>query len=263
MQPVATHQPVRPIEMVDVAVGALQPPGGLVVEHVNWSVDAGDFWVIGGLQGAGKSDFLFTTGGLMPPLEGSYRMFGETMPIFEESRLRTRLRLGLVFDSGQLLSRLTASENVALPLMYHRNLSLAQAQPLVQNLLAALDLVPWGESLPGGLGWNWQKRVGLARALSLQPEILLIDDPLAGLDLRHGNWWLGFLEQLSKGHPLMDGRPMTLVVTTSDLRPWQGLARQFAILQAQRLTLLGSWEAVETGKAESVRELMTMKPSRD
>jgi ABC-type transporter Mla maintaining outer membrane lipid asymmetry ATPase subunit MlaF len=248
-------QPV--IEMVDVAVSAMHEPR-LVAEQVNWTVNAGDYWVIGGLQGSGKSDFLFLTGGLMPPVRGSYRMFGEVMPIFEDARLPTRLRLGLVFETGQLLNHLTVWENVALPLRYHRNLNLPQAQPLIQNWIEAMELEPYKDSFPGVLGRNWQKRAGLARALTLAPEILLVDSPLTGLDLRHVSWWLDCLDELAKGHALLQGRPMTLVVTTSDLGPWKGRARQFAMLRAQRLTVLGTWAEVETARTEQVQELISL-----
>src|SRR5439155_17579009 len=140
--------------------------------------------------------------GLMPPAEGSYRLFGEEMPIFDEGRLRHRLRLGLVFDGGQLLSHLTVWENVALPMRYHGSLTEMEAHQEAQKLLEALELAPWTESTPGAIGRNRQKRVGLARALALRPEVLLVDAPLTGLDLPHRNWWLGLLDQLSKGHPL-------------------------------------------------------------
>jgi len=119
-----------------------------------------------------------------------------------------------------------------------------------------MELAPWADSTKGAIGHNWQKRVGLARALTLQPEVLLIDNPLAGLDLRHVNWWLGFLGELSKGNHLVHQRPMTLAVSTADLRPWKGHARQFATLRNKRLSLLGSWAQLEAGSEELVRELL-------
>ena len=96
------------------------------------------------------------------------------------------------------------------------------------------------------------------RALVLKPELLLVDDPLAGLDPRHTNWWLGFLDALCRGHPLLEGRPITVVVTTADLRPWKGHARQFAVLKNQKLSVLGSWSQLESGTNELVQELLTM-----
>jgi ABC-type transporter Mla maintaining outer membrane lipid asymmetry ATPase subunit MlaF len=106
------------------------------------------------------------------------------------------------------------------------------------------------------MGRNWRKRVGLARALMLKPEVLLLDNPLTGLDLRHANWWLNFLEQLNKGCDFMGGRAVTLVVTAEDLRPWRNRARQFAVLKNKRLVVLGNWAQVEAASAEMVHELM-------
>jgi ABC-type transporter Mla maintaining outer membrane lipid asymmetry ATPase subunit MlaF len=226
--------------MDDVAVGSMQDIHEVVAEGINWTVRSGDYWVIAGLQGSGKSDLLMMAGGLMAPLRGSYKFLGEPMPIFEEGRLRLRLRLGLVFDGGQLFHHLTVRENVSLPLRYHQNLSKAEAEADVWQMLEAAELTNWADSTPGALGRHWQKRVGLARALMLQPELLLVDNPLAGLDGRHLSWWLSFLTQLSQGHNLMKNRPITLVVTSSDLRPWRQRARQFAVLKNQQFQVLNS-----------------------
>ena len=246
------------IEMTQVAVGSMQEPETVVAEEINWTVQAGDYWVIGGLQGSGKSDFLMMTGGVVPPLRGRYLLFGEEMPIFDDARLKQRLRLGLVFDGGQLFNHLTVRENVALPLRYHRNLTAGEAEAQVQPVLEAMDLTSLADSTPGALGRNWHKRVGLARALMLKPEVLLVDNPLAGLDLRHAHWWLEFLGRLSTGDKLMGGRPLTLVMTSADLRPWKGQARQFAVLQKHRLSVLGTWERLEAASAELVQELLTV-----
>ncbi len=193
----------------------------------------------------------------MAPQQGRYRFFGEEMPIFEEARLNERLRLGLVFDGGQLFNHLTVAENVALPLRYHHNLSQSEAAAAVSELLACTELTPWADSTPGTLGRSWQKRAGLARALALQPEVLLVDNPLGGLDPRHVQWWLGFLDQLSKGHSLTQDRPVTLVVTAADFHPWKGHARQFAILRNRTFVVLGAWEELGAASAEVMRELLT------
>jgi ABC-type transporter Mla maintaining outer membrane lipid asymmetry ATPase subunit MlaF len=243
------------IEMRGVSVGSMRDLNTVVVEDVNWSVAPGDFWVIGGLQGSGKSDFLMFTGGMMAPVSGTYCFLGQEMPIFEDDRLKDRLRLGFVFENAQLFNHLTVSENVSLPLRYHRNLDKAEAAAETQKLLELTELAPWADSTPGAMARNWQRRVGLARALMLRPEVLLLDNPLAGLDLRHRAWWLNLLGQLSRGHEWMNGRPVTLVVTTNDLRQWRGGARQFAILKDKHLMVLGNWEQVEAASDELVREL--------
>ncbi len=260
MEPVPAKNNAPVIRMEAVTVGSLQDPGTVVAESVDWTVSPGDFWVVAGLQGTGKSDLLHMTGGLMPPTAGEYRLFGEEMPVFEESRLSTRLRLGLVFDGGQLFNHLTVWENIALPLRYHRNLSKAEAENEVRPFLDAVELQPWADSTPGTIGRHWRTRVGLARALILKPEILLVDSPVAGLDPRHMNWWLAFLRKLAEGHPLMESQPLTLVITTSGLLPWKGLARQFAVLKDRRLVVLGDWARLEAASKELLHELLPVEP---
>ena len=257
MESLSNPPALTAIEMREVAVAGMRDQSLTVLEGVNWRVAEGDYWVVAGLQGSGKSDFLMMTGGLMPPVAGTYTLFGEPMPIFEEARLKKRLRLGLAFDTGQLFNQLTVAQNIALPMRYHENLRQSEAKAQVQPILDAMELAPWADSTPGAIGRNWQKRVGLARALVLEPEVLLVDSPLTGLDLRHVNWWLGFLDALSRGHALLGGRPMTLVVTTADLRPWKNRARQFAVLKDKRFSVLGAWSQLEAVTDELVQELLT------
>jgi phospholipid/cholesterol/gamma-HCH transport system ATP-binding protein len=245
------------IEMSGVSVGAMHDPNRVVVEGVNWRVAAGDFWVVAGLARSGKSDLLMLTAGLMAARSGSYRLFGEAMPIFEESRLHTRLRLGFVFDGGQLFNHLTVAENVALPLRYHESLPPDRLSERVDALLELTELKPLARRTPGALGRNWRKRAGLARALALQPEILLLDNPLGGADVREAGWWLSFLTQLSAGHEFMpDRRATTLVVSADDLSPWRERAKQFAILRDGRLETLGDRAQLAAAADSLVKELL-------
>jgi ABC-type transporter Mla maintaining outer membrane lipid asymmetry ATPase subunit MlaF len=256
MEPAQHSQEMPVIEMHEVSAAALRDPATIAAENVNWTVMPGDYWVVAGLQGSGKSDFLMMTASLTAPAAGSYTLFGEKMPIFDEHRLKQRLRLGLVFESGQLFNHLTVMQNVVLPLRYHYDLSSAEAKERAAQLLEIMELEPWADSTPGAIGRNWQKRVGLARALALKPEVLLLDNPLVGLDVRHMRWWLSFLKHLSKGHSLMDGHKVTLIVTTPDLRPWKAQARQFAILREKSFSVLGTWSQLESASSELVQELL-------
>ena len=242
--------------MRGVTIGALRDSKIVVAGDVNWRVEAGDFWVVAGLHGAGKSDLLMLAGGIMAPVRGSYDFLGEGMPIFSEEHLAHRLKLGLVFEGGCLFNQLTIVENIALPLRYHRNLPETGAEADVAALLEMMELSHCARTLPGALGRNWQRRAALARALVLKPEVLLLDSPLSGLDQREQNWWFGFLDQLSRGHPYYEGRRLTLVVTTANLRSWRGQTRRFALLENGRFTALGDWPAVERSNDPLVRELL-------
>lgn len=253
-----SHLPA--IEMRGVAIRSMQDQSVTVAEDVDWTVTAGEFWVVAGPQRSGKSDFLMLTGGLMPPLRGTHYFFGEEMPIFEEERLVERLRLGLVFDGGQLFNRLTVAENVSLPLRYHQDLDRDESEQRVQAMLELTDLVEFANSTPGGLARNWQKRAGLARALMLQPEVLLLDDPLGGLDARHAAWWLQFLDQLSRGPAWLQGKPMTIVASASELRPWRGLAKRIGCLIEKKLVVFRDWAELDQCRVAAVRDLLNVEP---
>lgn len=251
---------VPAIEMQGVAFSALRAPRSTIGEDICWAVQPGDYWAIAGLHGSGKSDFLMMAAGLIAPLRGTYRFLGEEMPIFDEARLAHRLRLGLVFDGGQPFTRLTVRENIALPLRYHDALGAAETDARVDAMIEHLGLSDWADNTAGTLGRNLQKKVGLARALILGPEVLLLDNPLSGLDFRQTYSWLHTLDQLSKGEQINPGKPMTLVVTTADFRPWKGRAQQFAVLRDRRFSALGDWSGVEGATPEMVEELLPREP---
>ncbi len=249
------------LELRGAAAESSREAGVITVRDVDWSAAAGDFWVISGLHGSGKSDLLMAAGGLTAAAAGACFFQGHKLPLVEDEQLAERLRLGFVFEGGQLFSQLTVAENLALPLRYHHNLSAAEADARVRRMLSATELAPWAATTPGGLTRAWRKRAGLARALMLQPEVLLLDDPLAGLDARHRQWWLNFLGDLARGGELSGGRPLTLVATADDVRPWRNVARQFAVLQDQRLVVLGNWEQAEAAGNASARGWPTEPPS--
>jgi len=246
------------MEMRGVNVGAMRDMGFTVLEDVNWSVAPGEFWVVAGQQHSGKSDLLMMAAGLMPPVKGSYKFFGNETEMLDETRLAERLRLGFVFETGQLFNHVTIAENIALPLQYHRDLPRDAAVQNTQSLLELMELTPLAEVTSADVGGNWLKRAALARALAMKPEMLLLDNPLGGLDAGHTRWWLRFLDGLWRGHEWFDGKPMTIVATTDDLRPWRNPQRKFALLNEKRFSPLGSWREVESANETVVKELLAV-----
>ncbi|HXR03766.1 MAG TPA: ATP-binding cassette domain-containing protein [Verrucomicrobiae bacterium] len=246
------------IEMRGASVATMRDVSFTVVEEVNWSVAAGEFWVIAGQQQSGKSDFLMMTAGLMTPVKGSYKLFGMETQLLGEAELPERLRVGFVFESGQLFNQLTIRENIALPLQYHRDLPPDTVAVAVQTLLDLTELTPLADITPASISDNWRQRAALARALILKPELLLLDNPLGRLGGRHLHWWLRFLDRLGHGHEWRGGKPMTLVATTDDLRPWQGAHRKFALLRDKQFCTLGSWNDVASAGDPVVKELLAV-----
>jgi phospholipid/cholesterol/gamma-HCH transport system ATP-binding protein len=257
MNPSHSHTSLAPaLDMRELTISALKHPGQIVARDVTWTVQRGEFWVVGAPQHSGKSDFLAAAGGILAPVSGEYAFLGEAMPIFDEARMAHRLKLGLVFDGGQLLGSLTIAENIALPLQYHSGKSAAEITARVEELMHAMELTPWANISPVRVARSWQQRAGLARALALSPEVLLLDSPLTGLDVRHTFWWQQILRELQRGHALLAGRPLTLVATADDLRPWRRLAGQVACLSGRRLVVVGDWAAVEVCEDPLLRELL-------
>jgi ABC-type transporter Mla maintaining outer membrane lipid asymmetry ATPase subunit MlaF len=256
MNPQTFASPVGVIEMEDVVIRSLHQPGVTVLEQVNWRVESGQFWVVAGHHASGKSDLLMTLAGLVAPAGGHYRLLGEPMPIFEESRLATRLKAGLLFSGGQLLSQLTLGENITLPLRYHQDLGHDRALERAGQLIEALELGPWADRMPGAVGRQWHQRAGFARALMLQPELLLLDDPLSGLDARHTAWWIGFLEGLFQGRHAFLRPPVTLVVTADTLGPWAAVATHCAILEQRSLVPVGCLREPQVREHVRVREFL-------
>ncbi|HXI70371.1 MAG TPA: ATP-binding cassette domain-containing protein [Verrucomicrobiae bacterium] len=253
------NQNIPAIEMRDVSIAAMRDASFTVVEDVNWIVAEGEFWVVGGQEHSGKSDLLMLAAGLMSSTSGSYKLFGNDTRDFGEAELAERLRVGFVFQGGNLFNQLTIAENVALPLRYQNNLTAAEAAHQAQPLLDLMELTPLADVTPSNIAANWRQRVALARALILKPEVLLLDNPLAGLGARHLQWWLRFLDRLSQGHELSGGKSMTIIVTADDLRHWQGARRKFALLRDKKFIPLGDWTDVEKTSDPVVRELLAVQ----
>jgi len=249
-------QNLSAIEMRGVTVGAMRDITFAVIEDVNWTVAPGEFWVVAGQQQSGKSDFLMLAAGLMTPMAGSYKLFGNETRDFGEAELAERLRVGFVFEGGQLFNQLTIAENVALPLRYHRDLAPGTALAEVKPLLDLMELTPLADVTPANVAANWRSRAALARALALKPELLLLDNPLAGLGARHLQWWLRFLDQLWRGHEFCGGKPMTVAATADDLRSWENAQRKFALLRDKKFISLGRWNEVVNSIEPVVKELL-------
>ena len=249
------------LEMAEVSVGSLRDPAVTVITAVNWAVAAGEFWVIAGGERSGKTDLLMLAAGLMPPASGSCRVFGRETQEFGEAELAQRLRVGLVFADGKLFSHLTLAENIALPLRYQNNLTVEEVAPEVETLLEWFELKPFADLTPANVPAHWRQRAAMARALILKPEILLLDNPLGGQSARHHSWPVTLLDQLWRGHAYLGGRPLTVIVATDDLRPWQHDRHQFALLHLKKLLPLGDGKALAKSAEPLVKELLAASAS--
>lgn len=244
--------------MSGLSVAHPRNPGLPTIREVDWEVAAGECWVFTGLQGSGKTVLLEAAAGLHPILEGQLQLFGQTYRGGETPQLEAlRRRFGLVFDgSGRLFPGLNVWENITLPLRYHQNLSLREAAEAAAEMLQVLELEPFAWLPPGRLTRAWALRAALARAIALKPEVVLLDNPLSGLDPTHARWWRGLLGSFLSGHPLFGGVPRTVVIACDHLRPLLPLGQHFALLHEGRWRVLGNREDVLACRDPFVQDLL-------
>jgi phospholipid/cholesterol/gamma-HCH transport system ATP-binding protein len=157
--------------------------GRKVLDGISFKVFKGDTLIVMGGSGCGKSTLLRHLIGSMKPSAGSIRLFGHEITTMGENQLAAvRHRFGVLFQSGALLQSLTVGENVALPIIERGKLAPEIVDLMVKMKLEMVGLTGFEHLKPAEISGGMKKRVGLARALALDPELLFSDEPTAGLD---------------------------------------------------------------------------------
>jgi phospholipid/cholesterol/gamma-HCH transport system ATP-binding protein len=157
--------------------------GRRVLNGISFKVFKGDTMIVMGGSGCGKSTLLRHVIGAMKPTSGSIKLFGEEITTMGEKQLaKVRRRFGMLFQSGALLQSLTVGENVALPIIEHSKLAPDIVDLMVKMKLEMVGLTGFEHLKPAEISGGMKKRVGLARALALDPELIFSDEPTSGLD---------------------------------------------------------------------------------
>lgn len=179
------HDDADIIELVDIhkSFGAQK-----VLSGVNLRVKRGETLVIVGASGQGKSVILKHMLGLIRPDSGEVRVFGQSLAGLRGAALaKVRQRFGVLFQNAALLDSLTVFDNVALPLRERTQMTPGEVRDVVEDRLGMVDLDGVGGKFPAQLSGGMRKRVGLARALALEPEVVFFDEPTTGLDVHKSN----------------------------------------------------------------------------
>ncbi|MFA7344732.1 MAG: ABC transporter ATP-binding protein [Terrimicrobiaceae bacterium] len=154
-----------------------------VLDGISFTVDKGETVIIMGGSGCGKSTLLRHIIGAMTPTSGSVKLFGEEITTMPRTKLeQLRLRFGMNFQFGALLQSLTVGENVALPIIENSNVDPGIVDLIVKLKLELVGLTGFENLKPAEISGGMRKRVGLARAVALDPELLFSDEPTSGLD---------------------------------------------------------------------------------
>ncbi|MCL2525114.1 MAG: ATP-binding cassette domain-containing protein [Betaproteobacteria bacterium] len=207
----------------------------IIHRDIDFSVDSGQILALVGGSGSGKTTLLREILGLLRPSAGSVHLFGVDLTDPDSKLQRAaRRRLGMLFQQGALYSALPVFDNIALPLRELRCLDEDWIRRLVHLKLDMVELGPrHGSLMPAELSGGMVKRVALARALALEPELLLLDEPTAGLDPNRSKRFVDLIATLQQALGL------TVLMVTHDRETLASLATHIAVLADQRLVACG------------------------
>ena len=223
-----------------------------VLRGVSFVLEKGETLVVMGGSGTGKTVLLRLVAGLIRPDSGRLRVFGHSIEnLSEEALLPLRRRMGYVFQSAALFDSLSVHDNVAYPLREHTSLEEAEIDERVVRNLSVVglssDILPL---LPSELSGGMRKRVGIARALSVEPEMLLFDEPTAGLDPTNAKLVADLMLNLRGG--VCD----TAMVVTHDIELARTVADRVAVLIKGQFAALGPADEVLGGSNPAVQAFL-------
>lgn len=221
-----------------------------VLSDVSFQISAGEAFCLLGRSGTGKSVTLKIMIGLVKPEKGAVYVNGTNIVEAERRTLNEiRTTVGFLFQDAALFDSLSIGENVAFPLRRHSGKSEDEIWNVVREKLRNVELEKEENTMPDQLSGGMRKRAGLARALSLDPQILLVDEPSSGLDRITATEIYQLLARLKKNHNV------TLVIVTHDATGVRGFADRFAVLDRGRIAACGTFSEVEKSENSLVREL--------
>ena len=223
-----------------------------VLNGISLRVNRGETLAVLGRSGTGKSVLLRLIIGLVKPDSGSIRIQNQDISGLPLDRMgEIRKKMGFLFQHAALYDSLTVGGNVAFPLEHHRrDLSKAERDDRVRQLLSEVGMERDIEKMPSNISGGMQKRVGLVRALALEPEILLLDEPTAGLDPISSAEFNDLILKLQRE------RQMASIVVTHDLHSAKTIAGRLALLNQGRVVIEGAFSDLQQSDIEFVKEFL-------
>jgi phospholipid/cholesterol/gamma-HCH transport system ATP-binding protein len=242
----ATGTPAIELREVSKAFGDLR-----VLDRVSLAIPAGHGFCILGRSGTGKSVMLKHIIGLMKPDAGRVLVEGRDITALSSRALSPiRQRIGFLFQNAALFDSITVGENVAFPLRRHTALADNEIRARAAGLLAQVGLERDYDKMPADLSGGMRKRAGLARAMALEPPILLVDEPSAGLDPVTAGEIDALLVELKHRSGT------TLVVVTHNIPSARAIGDELVFLHEGRLLARGTADALDRSEHAMVREFM-------
>jgi phospholipid/cholesterol/gamma-HCH transport system ATP-binding protein len=223
-----------------------------VLNGINLDVAQGETLSVLGRSGTGKSVLLKLLIGLHQPDAGSIRVHGQEVTGLPLKPLNdVRKKVGFLFQQAALYDSLTVGENVAFPLCRHSKMSDDERNERVRELLTSVGMDQDAHKMPAEISGGMQKRVGLARALALEPDILLFDEPTAGLDPITAAEIDDLILRLQKE------RNMTSVVVTHDIHGAQAVSDRLALMRDGQILIEGTFEDLQKSRDTFVTQFLS------
>jgi phospholipid/cholesterol/gamma-HCH transport system ATP-binding protein len=236
-----------------IAVAGLRKSFGeqTVLDGITFQLASGQVTCVLGRSGTGKSVLLKLLIGLVTPDAGSIRLEGHDISTASTKALNdARKKVGFLFQQSALYDSMTIEENVAFPLRRHTQLSAAERHDRVHQLLGSVGMDRDLEKMPSDISGGMQKRVGLARALALEPTIVMFDEPTAGLDP------ITAAEIAKLIIDLRDQRHITSIVVTHDLHTARTIADRLIVLNGGKSLFDGTFDALQQSKDPFIAQFM-------
>lgn len=235
-----------------IQVSGLRSQFGEQVIHddLDLTVERGEVMAVVGGSGTGKTVLLNTIIGLKDPEAGSVSLFGHDVATMNDAEAAdVERRTGVLFQSGALFSSLTVLQNVAAPLVEHTRLPMHVIDEIAEMKIAMVGLKPESHHLkPAELSGGMKKRVGLARALALDPELLFLDEPTAGLDPIGAAAFDDLIRQLS------DDLGLTVFMITHDLDSLYAITDKVAVLADRKVVAKATVSELERSDHPWIKE---------
>jgi phospholipid/cholesterol/gamma-HCH transport system ATP-binding protein len=222
-----------------------------VLDGIDLTIQHGETTAILGRSGTGKSVLLKLLIGLQSADSGSIQIDGQEIAGLAQDQLNhVRKKIGFLFQQAALYDSLTVGENVAFPMVRHATLSPEERNKRVHDLLSSVEMDHDAAKMPSEISGGMQKRVGIARALALDPAILLFDEPTSGLDPITAEEIGRLILDLKKT------RKMTSIVVTHDIRGAKDFTDRFVVVNEGRIVDQGTLEELKKSKEPFVAEFL-------
>ncbi len=240
------------IALEDLQVGYVNT---VVLDGINAVLPAGKISVILGGSGCGKSTLLRHILGLNTPTRGRIMLGGQDLFRVKKSEFRRfRRRMGVLFQDGALLGSLTLAENVGLPLKEHTRLNPEIREKIVRYKLSLVGLEEFMDYYPSQLSGGMRKRAGLARAIVMDPPILLCDEPTSGLDPINSALMDRLLQDMNTRYGV------TVVVVSHDLESLFAIADHVMVLHEGKAAYVGGMEELKSTRDPYLRQFLDRDP---